>query len=182
MTKNTYPSVNLGQSQFQDAFFVVGAQHTAFRKLRQVELEIRSLEDAVKQHEFTVRKNAVKISRLDLSDELQVIEKEEIEWATMRAEQLLVDAKSRLDQYLVMRDQIFESAPKEYWDQGYDAAEAEHWPLYFGKKMALEIAATGQPSIQTAEQVSLLPDDLKKKALGVVSQELPKLVGPQDQE
>ena len=182
MTQNTLPKVNLGQSQFQDAMFVVGAQLTPFRKLRQCELEIRSLEDAVKQHEFSVRKNKVKISRLDLSDELNQIEKEELEWGMMRAMELLSDAQARLDQFRVMKSQIIDSMPLEYWATGYEQSELEYWPQYFGRKMALEVAATGQPSIQTAEQMMLLPDELKKKALDFVGQELPKLIGPKNQE
>lgn len=173
------PKINLGQSHLQDCFFVVGAQATAFRKLRQCELEIRSLEDAVHQHEITQRRNRLKLSKLKITSDEDLIDRDEIEWAQMRSQELLEDAKSRLEQFQLMKKQILESEPEEYWALGYEANEAVYWPIYFGKKMALEIAATGQPSMQTAEQIGLLPDDLKIKCLGVVGAELPKLVAPE---
>ena len=173
------PSTNLGQSQFQDVAFVVGAQCTSYRKLRQIQLEMRSLEDAIKHHEFTSRKNKVKIERLLKSkDELDLIEAEELQWSDFRSHELLMDAKARYAQFEEMLKQTIEAESAEYWANGYEQAELEYWPKYFGKKMALEIAATGNPSLQTAEQVSLLPETLKREVLKNVSQELPLLIGP----
>jgi hypothetical protein len=175
------PSVNLGQSQFQDAFFVVGAQVTPYRELRQIELEIRSLEDAIKTAEFSKRRNKIKLEKLEqtISDPLVEIDIDELKWNMGRGDQLLADSKARLEQFIVMRELCIKKETQEYWDRGYEAAECEHWPIYFGKKMALEIAATGRASISTTEQIALLSDDLKLSCMKVVYDEVPKLLSPE---
>lgn len=174
------PKVNYGQSQFQDSFFVAGAQLTGFRKLRQILLEIRSIEDALKNFEFEERRNVYKLKGLYKSRENDEIEIDAINYAMSRSVELREDAELRLDQFLIMREQVIMDYPQDYWDAGYESAEIEHWPMYYGKKMALEIAATGQCSISTAEQINLLPPELKLKALGVKNDELKLLVAPQE--
>lgn len=154
--------INLGQSQFQDTFFVAQAQLTPYRQLRQIELELRSIEDALMRGSFQERKLKVKISKLDPQDPEQAIEIDEANWDLRQQEQLAHDALARKANFEALKEELIVNVPKSYWDLGYEAAEAEHWVLHFSRKMAFEQYALGRPSVQTIEQVSLLPVDMQK--------------------
>jgi len=157
--------INLGQSQFQDTHFVAGAQLTPYRRLRQIELELRSIEDGIKRSEFSMRRLKLKIDALDPSDPTQQIDIEEAQWDIQQQEQLYIDALRRKMNFESLRSELLASVPKEYWDRGYEAAEAEHWPAYFAKQIGTALAMGLPPPQNIMEQVLLLPQDLQKKCV-----------------
>jgi hypothetical protein len=153
------PIVNLGQSQFQDIYFVAGAQLTPYRTLRQLQLQINELEGSLKKADINKRRTIIKIHRLDLTDELQALDAEEFTFDLNQQEALIVDAKGRLDNYLKMKEELLGVVPKSYWDAGFEAAEKEHWTAHFAKQLAIS-RMTGIPDKQLAEQMMLLPQNM----------------------
>ncbi len=184
--------MNLGQSQFQDTFFVAQAQLTPYRQLRQIELELRQIEDSLMRTSFQERKLKLKLEELDPSKPKQAIKIDEIHWDLKQQEQLKLDALARKANFEALKEELLANVPKSYWDLGYEAAEAEHWVLHFSRKMAFEQYALGRPSVQTIEQVSLLPVDMQKaialegqkqvlQLTGTVNAETQVLTGPSDE-
>lgn len=167
------PQVNLSQSQFQDTFFVAGAQLTPFRRLRQIELELRSITDSIKRAQFNMRRLEVKIKKLDPEDEEQLIDIEEAKWDMEQQTQLYIDAVRRQLNFEKLKSDLLASVPREYWEQGYEAAEAEYWPAYFSKQISMALAMGLPPPQQAMEQVLLLPPELQKKTI-LLSQEKAK--------
>lgn len=185
-------NLNLSQSQFQDTFFVAQAQLTPYRQLRQLELELRSIEDALMRNSFSERKLKLKLEELDPSKPKHAIKIDEINWDLKQQEQLKQDALARKANFEALKAELLAHVPQEYWDQGFEAAEAEHWVLHFSRKMAFEQYALGRPSVQTMEQVSLLPVDMQKaialtsekqvlELTGTVNAETQVLTGPSDE-
>ena len=63
---NPMQSVKLGQSLFQDTFFVANSQLTPYRKLRQLELELNELDSSIKRANFQLRRQSIKKKELEL--------------------------------------------------------------------------------------------------------------------
>ena len=158
------PHVNLGQSLFQDTHFVMGAQTTPFRKLRQLELEIRSLESTIRHNTFELRRNLIKISKLDLSDELQLIDHEEFQFKVNEQQNLISDVEARLQNFLTMKNELLKATPKEYWDAGFEASENEHWIQYITKQLTTS-QLLGIPDRHAMEQLMLMPQDSQDKIM-----------------
>jgi hypothetical protein len=162
--------VNLGQSEFQDTFFVVSPELTPYRQLRKIELQIRELKDSLKKADFEKRKTIVKMSRLDPEDPLEAIEIEEYEYALESQKSLVEDAESRLMNFELIKAQLIEGTPEDYWDQGYEASEGEYWVNYYSRRMALEKMAHGRVLPDTMEKIMTLPNELVKQAFIISDQ------------
>ena len=173
------PTVNLGQSQFQDTYFVAGAQLTPYRRLRQIDLELRGIEDALKRGSIALRRLELKISKLDPSDPEQALDIEETEWDLMQQAQLVADAESRKANFLFMREQLIEDVPAEYWNQGYENAEQMHWVLHYSRQLALENLTSQRPSVQLMQQIMLLPDEAQRQVAQLGSEQFARLGGVQ---
>ena len=159
------PNVNIGQSEFQDKFMVIANELTPYHKLRKLKLQIKKLEDAIIHNQFNVRKTEVKIKRLKqrLStsrDELDEIKIEELEYNLKGYIQLKDDDEHRLANFNEIKRQVLEETPEEYWDQGFENAEAEYWVEYFSCRAALEIVGTGAISTRTLGQIVRFPDSI----------------------
>jgi len=170
--KNT-PRVNIGQSEFQDTFMVIGDEATPYRKLRKLELQIRELVDAIKMNEFNVRKTKIKIKNIKselstLHDELKEIELEELEYGLLSVEQLIGDAQSRLANFREIRRQILENTPNSYWERGFENAEVEYWISYFSRRAALEIMGQGRISTGTLDQITKMPDEISVQIMHLI--------------
>lgn len=172
---NPLQSVKLGQSLFQDTFFVANAQLTPYRKLRQIELELNGIDDSIKRANFQLRRQDVMKRELELklrkpqsevieNKEILAIDLEELELSIEQTKRLLEDAEHRRDNFILLRQQLLESVPQEYWDQGFENAEAENWTKYFAKQLQISIL-TGVPNPQLLEQISSLPQDMVKQVL-----------------
>lgn len=172
--------MNLGQSQFQDTYFVSGAQLTPYRRLRQIELEMRSISDGLKRTEFALRKSQVKMKSLDPSDELQKIEIEEFEWDQLCQRQLIEDAKARLANFQMLKEELINSVPQEYWDAGFEAAEEEHWVLHFTKQLTMS-KLLGAPDKHALEQVLLLPEAAQERVMIGVHQQTQALIAKNEE-
>jgi hypothetical protein len=174
---NPMQSVKLGQSLFQDTFFVANAQLTPYRKLRQIELELNELDSSIKRANFQLRRQEV--NKKDLENKLRLpqhalsaydnkelleIDLEELELSIEQTKRLLEDAEHRRDNFLLLREQLLNSVPQEYWDQGFENAELENWTKYFSKQLQISIL-TGVPNTQLLEQISQLPEPMIKKIL-----------------
>jgi hypothetical protein len=156
---------NLGQSRFQDTFFVAGAQLTPFRQLRQIELELRSIDDAIHQAHINERKLNLKLKKLNPEVEEDLIEIDDIAYQRKQQHQLLQDALGRKINFEELKKLLLASVKQEYWDAGYEAAEAEHWPAYFAKQIGMSMAMGLPPPQNIVEQVLLLPLELQKKTI-----------------
>lgn len=162
--------MNLGQSQFQDTFFVAGAQLTPYRQLRQLELELRSIESALKQSEFATRRLVLKLSKLDPNDAEQAIDIDEAKWATQEQEQMLQDAQARKANFLRMKAELLAGVPQEYWDAGFEANECNHWTAYLTKQLTMS-QMLGMPDRTSLEMVMLMPQEAQNQImLGVNKQ------------
>jgi len=159
------PEVNLGQSQFQDTHFVAGAQLTPYRRLRQIELELRSINDSIKRTQFSMRRLELKIKSLNPDSEADAIDIEEAKWDMEQQTQLYVDAVRRQMNFEKLKSELLASVPKEYWEQGYESAEADYWPAYFSKQIGMAMAMGLPPPQNMVEQVLLLPPDLQRKTI-----------------
>ncbi len=155
--------MNLGQSLFQDTYFVAGAQLTPYRQLRQIELELRSIEDALVRSSIASRRLELKISKLNPEIPEEKLDIEEAEWDLYQQKQLKQDAENRRANFVQLKKELIQRTPNEYWDAGYEAAEEQHWLLHFSKQLALENLTTGTASKHTIEQVMLLPEPLQKQ-------------------
>lgn len=167
------PKVNIGQSQFQDTFMVIGDETTPYRKLRKLELQIRELKESLKMNEFAIRKTNVKISRLKsklakANDDLERIELEELEYTLTTNQQLIDDAESRLANFNEIKRQLLEGIPDSYWEQGFENAEAEHWISYFSRRAALEIMGQGRISTGTLDQITKMPDEIAVQIMQLI--------------
>lgn len=160
-------SPNLGQSRFQDTHFVANAQLTPFRQLRQIELELRSINDAIHQAQINERKLNLKLKKLDPSIEEDLIEIDDATYQRKQQHQLLQDAIGRKVNFEQMRDELLANIPKDYWDRGFEAAEAEHWPAYFAKQIGMAMAMGLAPPQNVIEQVLLLPVELQRTTVAL---------------
>lgn len=149
--------MNLGQSTFQDTFFVAGAQLTPFRQLRQIELELRSVEDGLKRASINLRRTALKLAKLNPDIPEEALDIEEAQWDMLQQEQLLKDAESRRLNFLALRETCLASAPQDYWAAGFEAAELEHWTRYLTKALTTA-QVLGMPDKNAMEQLLLMPE------------------------
>lgn len=156
--------VNLSQSQFQDTFFVAGAQLTPFRRLRQIELELRSIEDALRRGDIERRRTVLKLSKLDPSIPEEALDIEEAEWDLMQQEQLIKDAEGRKANFLRLKEELLASVPAEYWEQGFENAECEHWVQYLTKQLTIS-QVLGVPDRQAMEQLMLMPPEAQDQVM-----------------
>lgn len=156
-------NITFGQSQFVDTFFVAQAHLTPYRQMRQIELQISELTIAIKRASINERKMKLEISELDASNPKDALRIEEIELDLSTQTQLLADAESRLLNFQRLKEELIMGVPQEYWDRGFEAAEADHWVTYYSRQMAFETLALGRPSMQSIQQVSLLPYELQKQ-------------------
>ena len=172
---NPMQSVKLGQSLFQDTFFVANAQLTPYRKLRQIELELNELDSSIKRANFQLRRQEVNKkdlerklrhpqSQVSENKELLEIDLEELCFNIEQTKRLLEDAEHRRDNFILLREQLLNSVPQEYWDQGFENAELENWTKYFSKQLQISIL-TGVPNTQLLEQISQLPESMIKTIL-----------------
>lgn len=155
-------NTNLGQSKFQDTYFVAGAQLTPFRQLRQIELELRSIHDALKRGSISKRRTELKISKLDPSDPEEALDIEEALWDLEQQTQMVQDAEARRANFEQMKADLLAQTPQEYWAIGYEAAEQDHWVKYFSNQLAL-MHITQQPNIQTMQQILLMPEEAQRQ-------------------
>lgn len=158
-------NINLSQSLFQDTFFVAGAQLTPYRRLRQIELELRAINDLLKKSEFSERRSNLKMSKLDKNIPEESIELEELEWERESTQQLIVDCKLRKANFEELKDQLIKSVPKEYWDAGFENAELEYWTTYVSKQISMAKAIGVAPSQNIIEMWLQLPQDAQFDAL-----------------
>ena len=172
---NPMQSVKLGQSLFQDTFFVANSQLTPYRKLRQLELELNELDHTIKLANIQAKRQKIlqrqlendlrkPQSELDKSKELIELDLEEMLIAVENSQRLLEDAEHRRDNFLKLREQLLESVPAEYWEQGFENAEFEHWTKHFAKQLQISIL-TGVPNTQLIEQISTLPEQMVKNIM-----------------
>lgn len=156
--------MNLGQSTFQDTYFVAGAQQCPYRRLRQIELELRSVEDGLKRASINLRRMALKLQKLNPDIPEEALDIEEAQWDLQQQEQLLRDAESRKANFLRLKDECLASAPQEYWDAGFEAAELEHWTLYLTKQLTTA-QVLGMPDKNAMEQLLLMPPEAQDKIM-----------------
>jgi len=176
----TDPKTKLGQSLFQDTFFVACAQETPYRRLRQLDLEIKSLQDSIVQYHFTFRRDDVKRRRLEAelegADEFRkeeiAIDLDQMNWEHLNARRLLADAEERLANFDEMRAQLISQVPKEYWDIGFEGAEQAHWETRLIKQISLS-QAIGIPDKGAIDMLMLMPPESRANVLiGVEHQKL----------
>ena len=156
--------MNLGQSQFQDTFFVAGAQLTPFRQLRQIELELRSIEDSLKRGDIQRRRTVLKLSKLNPSIPEEALDTEEAEWDLQQQEQLIKDAEGRKANFLRLKEELLANVPAEYWEQGFESAECEHWVKYLTKQLTVS-QILGVPDRQAMEQLMLMPQEAQDQVM-----------------
>ena len=172
---NPMQSVKLGQSLFQDTFFVANSALTPYRKLRQLELELNELDTSIKKSNFQLRRQDIKKreyerilrkpqSELTENKELVQIDLEELELGIQQTNRLLEDAQHRRDNFLKMREQLLNEVPQEYWDQGFENAELENWTKHFAKQLAISMV-TGVPNVSLIEQMASLPVEMTKQIM-----------------
>jgi hypothetical protein len=168
-------SVKLGQSLFQDTFFVANSALTPYRKLRQLELELNELDTSIKKANFNLRRQDIKKreyerilrkpqSEVTENKELVEIDLEELLLGIEQTQRLLEDAQHRRDNFLKIREQLLESVPQEYWDQGFENAELENWTKHFAKQLAISMV-TGVPNVSLIEQIASLPVEMTKQIM-----------------
>ena len=161
---NPLQSVKLGQSLFQDTFFVANSPLTPYRKLRQLELELSELDVTIKKTTIQLKRQEIIAKRMNPADPLQALDLEEMEIGREQTLRLLEDAKHRRDNFLKIREQLLAETPQEYWDQGFENAELENWTKHFSKQLQISIL-TGVPNTQLLEQISQLPEPMIKTIL-----------------
>lgn len=173
--------VKLGQSQFQDTFFVANAQLTPFRKLRQLELELNSLNDTLTKSEFNIRRKKLAMSKMDLQNEADLIDFQEAEFDLKNQVKFIDDAKSRKANFELMKKQLLESIPKEYWEQGFENAELEHWTRYAAKQIGMAKALGLPPPVSALEMMSNLPENAQFDVLRLSNTDALKLASMDQQ-
>jgi hypothetical protein len=172
---NALKSIKYGQSLFQDTFFVANSQLTPYRKLRQLELELHELDTSIKKTNFNLRRQAIKKreyerilskpqSEVTENKELVEIDLEELLLGIEQTQRLLEDAQHRRDNFLKIREQLLESVPPEYWEQGFENAELENWTKHFAKQLAISMV-TGVPNVGLIEQMASLPVEMTKQIM-----------------
>jgi hypothetical protein len=172
---NPMQSVKLGQSLFQDTFFVANSQLTPYRKLRQLELELNELDTSIKKANFNLRRQDIKKreyerilrkpqAEVSENKELIQIDLEELELGIEQTKRLLEDAEHRRDNFLEIRNQLLSSVPQEYWDQGFENAELENWTKHFAKQLSISMV-TGVPNVSLIEQMASLPVEMTKQIM-----------------
>lgn len=167
--------LKLGQSAWQDVFFVVGSQLTPWRKLRQIELELNELNSSIKKTEFNLRRQAIKKTELELklrkpqselpeNKELLQIDLEELELGLEQTNRLLKDAEARKANFTLMKEQLLAETPKEYWLKSFEECEFEQWTKHFAKQLAISMV-TGVPNVSLIEQMASLPVEMTKQIM-----------------
>lgn len=165
--------LKLGQSAWQDVFFVVNSQLTPWRKLRQIELELNELNTSIKKTNFNLRRQDIKKKELELklrkpqselneNKELLQIDLEELELGLEQTNRLLKDAEARKANFDLMKEQLLAETPKEYWLTSFENAELENWTKHFAKQMSISLL-TGIPNTGLIEQMSSLPEAMIKQ-------------------
>ena len=162
--------MNLGQSTFQDTVFVAGAQLTPYRRLRQIELELRQIDDSLARNSFALRRLKLKIAKLNPDDPEQAIELDEANWDLKQQEQLRLDSISRQQNFYKLKEETLRSMPQEYWDAGFEANEQEHWTLYLTKQLTLA-RATGAVDKNAVEMTLLMPPESQERIMVGVAQQ-----------
>lgn len=172
------PKVNLGQSLFQDTWFVANQQLTPYRQLRQIELEIKSIRDSIARNEFSLRRDNIEYVRLvdkhnaaedPLEKELIKIDMDERNYNINSNKQLIDDAMMRLANFESMKKQLLEVVPKEYWEAGFEQAESDYWKMYLAKQISLS-QITGIPNSNILEQMMMLPEQYVGEILQIAQQ------------
>lgn len=173
----TDPKVNLGQSLFQDTWFVANQQLTPYRQLRQIELEIKSIRDSIAKTDFSLRRDNIEYVRLvdklnttedPLEKELIKIDMDERNYNINSNKQLIDDAVMRMGNFESMKKQLLEVVPKEYWDAGFEQAESDYWKLYLAKQISLS-QITGIPNGNVIEQLMMLPEQYVGEILQIAN-------------
>lgn len=163
------PVVNLGQSQFQDTYFVAQAQYTPYRQLRQIELELRQIEDGLKRSSIACRRLELKIAKLDPRDDEQALDIEEALWDLTLQQQMTRDAEARRDNFLAMKRHLLTVVPQEYWDLGFEACEMDHWVQVIAHDMAV-MRITGQINPATMKQLAMLPPQAAQAVMALTNE------------
>lgn len=159
-------TVKLGQSLFQDTFFVYNSQLTPYRKLRQLELEIRELDTAIRKAKINQKRLQLREDELiAISDDPHnALDLEELQIEKEGVVRLLEDAEHRKANFEKMKEQLLTEVPKEYWDQGFENAEAENWIKHFAKQLAI-CRITGLPNAGLIDQLATLPVEMTAQIL-----------------
>lgn len=173
------PQVKLGQSAFQDTFFVACAQETPYRRLRQLELEIRELKNALVLHSLTERRDDIKQKRLaaevataDSLRKLEIeVDLEEISWKMANCVNVMRDAQERLANFEQMRAQLLDAVPQSYWDMGFEVAEQQYWEIRISKQLAYS-RIIGLPDKSALDQLMLMPPESRATILRSVQQNI----------
>ena len=172
---NPMQSVKLGQSLFQDTFFVANSALTPYRKLRQLELELNELDTSIKKTGFNLRRQAINKAELERklrkpqseiaeNKDLLQIDLEELELGLEQTKRLLQDAEDRKANFELMKEQLLAEIPQEYWDQGFENAELEQWTKHFAKQLSISMV-TGVPNVSLIEQIASLPVEMTKQIM-----------------
>lgn len=161
---NPLHSIKLGQSLWQDTFFVANAQLTPYRKLRQLELELSEIDITIKKANIQLKRQEIYLQRMNPADPIQALDIEEMKIGEEQTKRLLEDAVHRRDNFLKIREQLLSEVPQEYWDQGFENAEFENWTKHFAKQLSISMV-TGIPNAQLIEQLSNLPIDMVKQVM-----------------
>ena len=168
------PVVNLGQSKFQDTYFVAQAQMSPYRQLRQIELEMRAIEDSLKRASFAQRRLELKIAKLDENDPAQAIDKEEAQWDLHSQKDVILDAMARYEHFKQLREELIAGVPQEYWDIGFENAECDHWVRVLTNELTM-MRLTGAVSHETLKQIALMPQEAQRTIMISASQEYLRL-------
>ena len=163
------PKVNLSQSLFQDTYFVVAAEMTAYRQLRAIELQMHELDQSIQAANLHIARLQIRITEIDeslTSTEMDNVDRTENANAIKIQERLLTDARSRLDNFYKMKLQVLGGSSQEYWDAGFEAAEGEYWVAKLSRQIAIERLTQGTVGPQTLNQIAALPNDM---AIQVIS-------------
>lgn len=175
MSTNPMQSVKLGQSLFQDTWFVANSALTPYRKLRQLELELSELNNSIKKTNIQIKRMNIKKadlerdlrkpqSELTQNKDLITLDLEELEIDMSNTLRLLSDAEDRRANFELMKEQLLAEVPQEYWDSGFENQELAHWTKHFAKQLSISMV-TGVPNVSLIEQIASLPVEMTKQIM-----------------
>lgn len=206
MTKKVYTAgditniIQKGMSDFQIKNFVVGAQLTPIKQLHQAAIEIDAREGNLKQGEFELQKQSlkIKIAKEKLKRTDDELLKAELELDILQIENKLgaiVKEQERMKYELASFYEVI-----DYFNENYDieqmlsmkdTLEIDYWVKRLSKQAGLDLVSTGRISNGNLSAMLDLPDEifnvciqetykLTQQLSAVVP--MPAISGPNDEE
>ena len=171
--------------KFKMKYFVTDAQLTPYHRLRQLFLELKSMEESIENIEFLMKRLPTEMKILKLKQEkVDDIEKAQIELKLLELDRDLNQAKRRVAQHYIERHQYLDLI-KEFLDSDEsktpdgrsllevfdtpeeDEYESLYWTTRLAKQAAMDILSFGKIMSGNLDAIVTLPPEQQNEVFAI---------------